>query len=117
MFAPDPQEESDELVAHIDYSDGSTQRWAPPRGSALLCEYRTYHWAAESSRLRQDAARDQWKPFAEWLARTQDHDGRQPVRIELFRGRRLTRPPGSDLPTLPWEEFVFYVHLLDGGDR
>ncbi len=117
VFAPDPKDETGYLVARIDYADGSSLTWQPPRGGALFGEYETYHWAAESSRLRQDGARSQWVPFATWLVKTQDHGDRLPARVELLRRSLATRPPGSNLPPAPWQECVFFTLDLPSPSR
>jgi hypothetical protein len=107
LFAPDPLDRSREMVAFIHYADGTSASWRPPRGGPWLAPYRTYRWYAEIARLRLDRNSERWEPFAAWVARSHDHGGRQPARVDLVRRWQDIAPPGG-APDGPWQEERFY---------
>ncbi|HEV2810949.1 MAG TPA: hypothetical protein VGV93_11210 [Acidimicrobiales bacterium] len=109
LFAPDPTDNTSELVARIEYLDGTSLRWQPPRGGKVVGEYRTYHWAVFADRLRSDGWRSLREPFARWLAETHSEGDRRPVRVELISRSRRNLPPGSDGPRPHWEESTLYT--------
>ncbi len=118
VFAPDPPGFTSEVVARIEYLDGTSVRWQPPRGGDLVGGYRTYHWAVGSGRLQGEGWRSLREPFARWLARIHSEGGRRPVRVELISRIRPNLPPGTDASSPPWEEStVFTLDLRSDGGR
>ncbi len=118
VFAPDPPGFTSEVVARIDYLDGTSFRWQAPRGGDVVGEYRTYHWAVVTGRLSGEGWRSLREPFARWLARTHSEGGRRPVRVELISRVRPNLPPGTDAPPPPWtESTVFSLDLRPSGAR
>ena len=104
------------MEANIYYTDGTSGTWRPPQGDPWLAPYRTYRWYAEIARLRLDRNKPRWEPFASWVARTVDHGGRQPARVELVRRWQEIAPPGG-APNGPWNEEVFYtLDLAEQGE-
>lgn len=118
LFAPDPTNYTSELVARIEYSDGTWVRWQPPRGGAVVGEYRDYHWSVFADRLGYPDLRPLREPFARWLARVHSQGERRPVRVELISRRRDNLPPGDEGPIPAWEETtLFTLNLLSGHQR
>ncbi len=115
VYAPDPAQITTEVVGRIDYADGSSSWWDPPRGDALFDQYRTYRWVPATIRLSYDSNQAFRKSFAEWLARSQDHKGRQPAQVELVRRWRDLTPPGEDSTdgTVWKQESLFTLDLTE----
>lgn len=95
VFAPDPPRLSLEVVARIDYSDGTSAQWRPPEGGTLVGPYRTYRWRKWAGLARLDTNRKLWGSTATWVAENLDHRGRTPIHVHLVRRWRELPPPGS----------------------
>ncbi len=117
VFAPDPTDTTSEFVARIDYADGTSEQWRPPRGSDLMGEYRTYRWAIYADRQHGEVWRSLREPLAHWLARTHGEGGRRVVKVTLIGRRRPTPPPGTDGPPPPWEQSTLFTLNLNSGSR
>ncbi len=118
LFAPDPTDTTSELVARIEYVDGTSVQWRPPRGGDLVGEYRTYRWAVYADRLHGEIWRSLREPLARWLARTHSEAGRRVVKVELISWRRPTPPPGAEVPPPIWQRsMLFTLDLTSGSPR
>lgn len=109
IFAPDPATQTFELVATIDYADGTSGSWRPPEGDPLIGRYRTYRWRKWAGSAHLEAKSWMWEPTARWVEDNHDHGGRQPIRIELVRRWRDLKPPTSGEPDSDWHEYVYYT--------
>ncbi len=109
VYAPDPARVTTEFTARIDYADGTSAQWQPPRGDPLFDQYRTYRWVPATIRLSYDTNQAFRRSFAEWLAQSQDHGERQPVRVELLRRWRELVPPGGGSTDGGWQQEVLFT--------
>ena len=98
LFAPNPRDSSVGVHATVTYRDGRRRRWEPPPFGHLLAPYRTYRWQKFVERLRADAYRRMWEPFARWVAR--EH-GPGVARVVLTRTFRPALRPGDPGPPPP----------------
>lgn len=114
LFAPDPPKRSREIIARIEYADGSSSSWRPPLEGVVLAPYRNYRWGKWAENVYFENNRGLWQPTAAWVAEHYDHRGRTPIRVELVRRWRELEPPGSDEPDPgdDWEEFSYYTYEL-----
>ncbi len=117
LFAPDPTEATSELMARIEYLDGTSVQWEPPQGGDVVGGYRDYHWAVFADRLGSEGWKYLREPFARWLARTHSQAERRPVRVELITRSRRNLPPGTDGPPPAWEETRLFTLDLRSGSR
>lgn len=108
LFAPNPPLQTYELVAVIEYADGSQVLWRSPRND---------RWRKWLGVIRSERSRRLWEPTAAWIAGHHDNGGRRTVRVELVSRRRDLPAPGSDLPQQAWEEEVFYTYEVPGADE
>lgn len=115
VFAPDPPRLTFEIVARIDYADGTSALWRTPKGGALVGHYRTYRWRKWMESARLDSNHDLWEPAARWVARTYNHEGRTPTQVQLVRRWRELPPPGSTGHDEPGREYTFFTLSLPVG--
>lgn len=93
LFAPDPRDYSQRLVARLAYDDGTVTHWRPPEGGRVLATYRWWRWRKWASMvIRHDHLRPQ---AAEWLAATHRRARAGPVTVTLLEQRAEHPPPGS----------------------
>jgi hypothetical protein len=109
VFAPDPRAATFDLRARIRFSDGSVRVWRVPGGDPFLSPYRTYHWQKWAEAVRLDARSALWRPFAEWVARTQAPGGKRPVEVVLVRRWYDLFPPGARRSRGAWNEYAFFT--------
>lgn len=105
LFAPDPPRVTFEVIARIDYADGTSDTWRPPRND---------RWRKWLGAVRLDRNMSLWSPTAAWIAGSHDHDGRRPVTVTLVRRGRDLLPPGSGAPEPDWQEFPFFTYRVPG---
>jgi hypothetical protein len=119
VFAPDPRRQSLELVARVEYADGSQATLRVPRGGDFVEAYWDYRWRKWFETVRTDSHENLWEPAARWFARVAARDGGQPVRVTLVRRWSDLLPPGPGPERTDWREFAFYtLSFTDtGGSR
>lgn len=108
LFAPNPPKRTFQVVARIQYSDGSQALWRSPRND---------RWRKWLGVLRGEASRRLWEPTAAWIAGHHDNGGRRTERVELVLRHRDLLPPGSGLPELAWEDDVFFTYEVPEGQE
>lgn len=106
LFAPDPPRATFEVLARIDYADGSWGEWRPPRND---------RWRKWLGAIRLDRNMALWAPTAAWIAASHDHDGRRPVTVTLVRRGHPLPPPGSGAAEPTWEELPFFTYRVPEG--
>lgn len=108
LFAPNPPRRTYEVVARIEYADGSRALWQSPRND---------RWRKWLGVIRNERSRRLWEPTAAWIAEHHDGGDRRTTQVELIvRGRDLP-PPGSGLPTPEWEQEVFFTYRVPAVDE
>lgn len=116
MFAPDAPLHATELVAHIHYADGTSGTWRPPSGGGPLEGTRSYRWRKWSFVARNRNQPEAWTTTARWVVANHDHQGRQPVRVELVRRWRPLAAPGSAAAN-GWRQQTYFTLELAPGQR
>lgn len=106
LFAPDPRSFGVGVYATLTYSDGHTQRWAPPHNGLLVSPYRTYRWQKYVERLRGDDYSGIWEPTARWIAR--EH-GSDVTKVVLTRTFQEAKVPGAGGPRPALGRYDFYT--------
>jgi hypothetical protein len=105
LFAPDPPRVTFEVIAEIDYADGSRGEWYPPRND---------RWRKWLGAVRLDRNQRLWEPTAAWITGNHDHAGRRPVTVTLVRRGRVLPPPGSGVARPALQEFPFFTYQVPG---
>jgi hypothetical protein len=108
LFAPNPPRRTYEVVARIEYVDGSGALWKSPRND---------RWRKWLGVIRNERSRRLWEPTAAWIAGHHDDGGRRTARVELIVRARDLPPPGSDLPDQAWEEEVLFTYEVPEADQ
>lgn len=108
VFAPEPRRITSDLYARLDYPDGTETIWRYPVGNALVAEYRTFRWQKWAEHVAIDIRTVLLAPAAQWLVRTQAHNGVHPAEVTLVQRWSDTPPPGNGSP-LQWQEQVLYT--------
>ncbi len=103
VFAPDPRRRVLQIEARIEYTDGSTEVWQPPRGLPFPNSYRDVRW-----RKWVEVVPLVLSQTALWLARSHTRDGRTPRHVEIVQRRYELLPPGDGNDRTPWETRVLY---------
>jgi hypothetical protein len=103
LFAPDPPRRTLEVVARIEYTDGSLALWRSPRND---------RWRKWLSTIPSGRSRRLWQPTAAWIAAHHDDGGRQTRRVELILRRRDLPEPGSEILLAEnlWQESLFFTY-------
>ena len=114
VFAPDPRREALELIARVEYADGSERTIEVPRGDPFIGEYWDYRWRKWYEWARADQYQNLWDPAARWFASVAEEKGGTPVRVTLVRRWRDILPPGPGPARSEWHEFSYYTLNLDG---
>lgn len=110
VFAPNPRRESIEVLAELEYPDGSVGVWHPGDSDRVVSVYRTYHWRKWAEWARSETNTLMWVSAATWLARSYTKDGEHPVRVTLVRRWRVIEPPDSEPgPENRWRSYPYYT--------
>ncbi|HVE47152.1 MAG TPA: hypothetical protein VNA57_10460 [Acidimicrobiales bacterium] len=109
VFAPNPPRSTREFLARIDYADGTSEAWRPPKGGKGLSAYRYYRWRklSDAAQSRNDRA-VLWRPLARWIAREHGREGARVVRVQFIRQRLATPAPGTDQRSR-WRSNTYYT--------
>lgn len=105
LFAPDPPRATFEVLARIDYADGSWGEWRPPRND---------RWRKWLAAIRLDQNMALWEPTAAWIAGNHDSGGRRPVTVTLVRRGQVLPPPGSGAVTPAPQDVPFFTYEVPG---
>jgi hypothetical protein len=109
VFSPDPRRESVELIARVEYADGSEETLGVPRGGDFVGAYWDYRWRKWMEWTRSDSHPNLWDQAARWFARVAARGGGQPVRVTLVRRWYDVLPPGPGPERTDWREFAYYT--------
>lgn len=107
LFAPNPPRQTYQVVARIEYADGSQALWRSPRND---------RWRKWLGIIRSERSRRLWQPTAAWIAGHHDDGGRRTESVELILRHRELPPPDSGLPEQPWKHDVLYTYEVPGAD-
>lgn len=105
LFAPNPPQQTYQVVAGIEYTDGSQALWRSPRND---------RWRKWLGVIRSERSRRLWEPTAAWIAGHHDDGGRRTERVNLILRHRELMPPGSGSSEQAWKEDVFFTYDVPG---
>ncbi len=113
VFAPNPRQQTLEMVARVQYADGTQGTWRLPSGNALFGAYWDYRWRKWMEWASNDAYPQLRDPAAQFVLREERGAGRRPVQVELFRRTADLPAPGYKPRQLPWrsEQFHSYIEI------
>ena len=75
VFSPNPRGQSIEVIAVLEYADGSMAIWSVPDFDPVVGAYRSYRWRKWQERVRLDVNSEYWDVSAEWIAERNRRDG------------------------------------------
>jgi hypothetical protein len=94
VFAPDPRQTSETLVARMTYADGRTEDRLLPAGDPFVSAYWDYRWRKWGEWATSSEYQQLWHPTAVWFVRRAEEEGEEPVRVVLMRRWYPLLPPG-----------------------
>jgi hypothetical protein len=123
MFAPEPSDIPNiYLTATVTYEDGSRTEWDWPRMTRLdlVRKYQQERFRKFAEYAQLDAYHFLWPSLALYIARMNDHAGKTPVHIALYRHWALITPPPADgnltIPSqTPWHSQRFFEMNVSPG--
>ena len=114
VFAPDPRRQTVELLANIQYADGTRRRWRPPTGNALFGAYWDYRWRKWMEWTINDQHTQLWDPAAQFILREERKAGRPAVQVQLVRRTADLSAPGYRPRQLPWRTETYHSYIEVG---
>lgn len=122
VFAPDPRQQTVDVLARVTFADGSQQTWQIPARDPVVGEYIDYRWRKWEEWVVSPSYPFLYKPGAIYAARSLATPERRPVQVALIdRSHQITVPgeTSSPTPTGP-SEHTFYTTkitqaMLQGG--
>lgn len=110
VFSPNPRDQAIEVVAILEFEDGTTAHWSVPEFDPLTGSLRNYRWRKWQERVRLDRNERYWESSAAWIA---DHHGlndREASTVRLVRRWTVLAPlTGDGVLNNSRNEFEFYV--------
>lgn len=121
VFSPNPRDQSIEVVALLEYADGTSATWALPDFDPVVGVYRGYRWLKWQERIRLDDSSRYWDASAAWIADNNRHDGELPQTVRLVRRWTWLSPltgagvdPEVDGEFVPNVENEYEFHVWKG---
>jgi hypothetical protein len=108
-FAPDPRQETVDVLARVTFADGSQETWHVPQGNRFVGEYVDYRWRKWAEWAVQPAYPELSRPVALYIARRLATPERRPVRVELIDRSHVISPPGQIPGLVPVTERTFFT--------
>jgi hypothetical protein len=121
VFAPDPRQQTVEVLARVTFADGSQQTWQIPARNPVIGEYIDYRWRKWEEWVVSPSYPFLYKPGAIYAARRLATPQRRPVRVALIDRSHQITPPGQTSFTKGSTDHTFYTTaitpsmLQDGG--
>jgi hypothetical protein len=109
VFSPNPRDQTIEVVAVLEYDDGTSVEWTVPDFDPTIGALRSYRWRKWQERVRLDSYESYWEPSAAWIADQNRIDGQRPNTVRLLRRWTVLEPLTEDgILTNIEEQFEFY---------
>jgi hypothetical protein len=116
VFAPNPRTNSLRLLAAGQFADGSSARWAVPRGGSVFGAYWDYRWLKWMEWATSDDQRQLWQPTADYVARRLSKPRRPVTTVFLVRETSQNNPPGAKPSAGQWvADTYFRTRVRSGG--
>ena len=110
VFSPNPRDQAIEVVAVLEFDDGSVAEWTVPEFDPVTGPLRSYRWRKWQERVRLDSNQRYWDSSAAWIAENNRLDGQVASTVRLLRRWTDLAPLTADGNTANGEnEFEFYV--------
>ena len=101
VFAPDPRQQTVDVLARVDFADGSHQMWHIPARNAVVGEYIDYRWRKWEEWVVSPAYGQLPRPAAIYIARSVATPEHRPVKVILIDRSHSILPPGGQALTTP----------------
>lgn len=118
VFSPNPRNQDIEVIAVLEYEDGTTATWSLPDFDPVVGVLRGYRWLKWQERIRLNSFESHWDSAATWIADSNRQNGELPVTVRLVRRWTVLSPLTADgvnplvdgqyVPNTQ-NEFEFYV--------
>jgi|1186.fasta_scaffold02993_2 hypothetical protein len=109
VFSPNVRQQSVQLVARIEYADGTVQDWKIPKGGSLFGAYWDYRWRKWVELMVLGFEPDELQKAARWIADRHTAAGREPVTVQLVERYSQLTTPGTKPSHGPWLSRPFYT--------
>lgn len=110
VFSPNPRAQTIEVVAVLEYDDGTVAAWTVPEFDPVFGSLRSYRWRKWQERIRLDSNERYWDSSAAWIAEHNQLDGRTPNTVRLVRRWTDLAPLTADGIAVNSEnQYEFYV--------
>ena len=109
VFAPDPRQQTVDVLARVTFADGSQETWQIPSRNPVVGEYIDYRWRKWEEWIVSPAYAFLYRPGAIYAARRLATPDRRPVRVALFDRSHPITPPGQRSFPTPHGERAFYT--------
>lgn len=109
VFAPDPRQQTVDVLARVTFADGSHGTWQIPARNPVVGEYIDYRWRKWEEWIASPAVPFLYRPGAIYAARRLATPERRPVQVALFDRSRPITPPGQTALPTPHGEHPFYT--------
>ena len=121
VFAPDPRQETVDVIANVTFADGSQQTWQIPRRDPVIGEYTDYRWRKWEEWVVSPAYAQLPRPAAIYIARSLATPEHRPVKVTLSnRFHAIVAPGQPSGPVTPGERQFFTINITPamlGGGR
>ena len=101
VFAPDPRTQTVEVMARVQFADGSQETWQIPARDPVVGEYIDYRWRKWEEWVVSPSYAFLYRPGAIYAARRLATPERQPVRVGLIDRSHQITVPGQAATSLP----------------
>jgi len=120
VFAPDPRQQTVNVLAQVTFADGSQATWHVPRRNPVVGEYIDYRWLKWTEWVVSPAYPNLSRPAAVYVARRFATPARRPVKVTLIDRSHTIPLPGQPSVPSPATEKAFFTTpiteaMLHGG--
>jgi len=110
VFSPNPRAQSLEVIAVLEYADGTVAEWTVPDFDLVFGSFRSYRWRKWQERVRLDSNQQYWDSSAAWIAEHNKLDGQAPNTVRLVRQWTDLAPLTADgIAVTSENQYEFYV--------
>ncbi len=102
VFAPDPRQETVNVLAQVTFADGSVKTWQVPRRNPVVGEYIDYRWLKWEEFVVSPQYRQLYRPAAIYAARREATPQHRPVQVIIV---------DRSHPILPAGQIPAHVHV------
>ncbi len=114
VFAPDPRQQTVDVLGRVTFADGSHETWRVPRRNPVVGEYIDYRWLKWTEWVVSPAYPELQKPAAIYIARHLAKPGRRPVRVALIdRSHGIVAAGQPSVPAPPGDHTFYTTRITE----